>query len=192
MRRLLMAVALCAAGSAWGSPTQFVFDVNGSGFETYGAADTVHCPGGVCSTTGEALNWTGTLTVVTDDNADGIYGTDGLVSITLDSSLGDFTAHGAIDPFLQVGQIVTLAGGQVTALEGGYNTPDHLTTFMFDGRFGIDFSSVAACDQCDFSSATAVLTPASITAAVPEPSTYALMLAGLGVAGFVARRRRSA
>jgi hypothetical protein len=30
----------------------------------------------------------------------------------------------------------------------------------------------------------------SITAAVPEPETYALMLAGLGVLGFVARRRK--
>ena len=33
---------------------------------------------------------------------------------------------------------------------------------------------------------------ASISAAIPEPETYALMLAGLGVMGWVARRRRNA
>ena len=30
----------------------------------------------------------------------------------------------------------------------------------------------------------------TLTAAIPEPETYALMLAGLGVIGYVARRRR--
>jgi hypothetical protein len=32
----------------------------------------------------------------------------------------------------------------------------------------------------------------SITAAVPEPETYAMMMAGLGMIGFMARRRRAA
>jgi hypothetical protein len=30
----------------------------------------------------------------------------------------------------------------------------------------------------------------NITAAIPEPETYALMLAGLGAVGFMAKRRR--
>jgi hypothetical protein len=42
----------------------------------------------------------------------------------------------------------------------------------------------------DFSNLT--LFARDITTAVPEPETYALMLAGLGVMGFVARRRRPA
>jgi len=38
----------------------------------------------------------------------------------------------------------------------------------------------------------AVIDNVSVTAAVPEPETYAMLLAGLGMVGFIARRKRSA
>jgi len=86
------------------------------------------------------------------------------------------------NPFdLEVGDVVGLSGSIVSTLnyslfnEGSYN-----------------FSSVGP-----YSSSEAVLTD-GITfnvgpvSAVPEPSTYALMLGGLGLVGFMAARRRKA
>ena len=49
------------------------------------------------------------------------------------------------------------------------------------------FTPVAGA-SCGVSAVAAIGT---ITAAVPEPGTYALMLGGLGVMGFLARRRRA-
>ena len=40
------------------------------------------------------------------------------------------------------------------------------------------------------SSDTILLRTAATVAAVPEPETYAMLLAGLGLRGFVARRRQ--
>jgi len=51
----------------------------------------------------------------------------------------------------------------------------------------LSFQAVGASDSLGVS-----LDAVSLTAAVPEPETYALMLAGLGAIGFVARRRRTA
>ena len=74
----------------------------------------------------------------------------------------------------------------------GHNDPDrfwngvgkgHLTSFCPEAE-----SITKSTTACGFSQNVATVEFAVI--AVPEPQTYALMLAGLAVVGFVARRRR--
>jgi hypothetical protein len=84
--------------------------------------------------------------------------------------------------------------------------PSKLEGFSFgadlaDGRHTLwmandnDFDPANAGDNKFYvfavDSAALSYTPQDITAAVPEPETYALMLAGLGLVGFAARRKQS-
>lgn len=50
------------------------------------------------------------------------------------------------------------------------------------------FNSGSYRDQLQYTLTSVVLTP---TAPIPEPETYAMMLAGLGLLGFMARRKKS-
>lgn len=60
--------------------------------------------------------------------------------------------------------------------------------YMLDGNNGISSTKALVTPYAgDFTYAAGVLT--YTVAAVPEPSEYALMLAGLGMVGFMARRR---
>ena len=64
------------------------------------------------------------------------------------------------------------------------------TTMAFAGLSGSS-SSPFMLTLTGTAGATALYSGELTVKAVPEPETYALLLAGLGVLGFVARRRRS-
>lgn len=65
-------------------------------------------------------------------------------------------------------------------------TPLHLDP----GAYNLVVTGANSLDPASFSG-TLTVAGAGAVAAVPEPETYALMLAGLGAVGFVAARRRA-
>lgn len=81
---------------------------------------------------------------------------------------------------------VTIGGGPVYSFVGNMN--NHVTET-------INYHATATgLTQLTFTSAAsgysgAVIDNVAVTAAVPEPETYAMLLAGLGMVGFMARRK---
>jgi hypothetical protein len=99
---------------------------------------------------------------------------------TMQSSGRDGTAH--ID--------VTVAG-----ITTGYNVVNHSSSTVWAAPIALSFTANSTTTTLRFTNTEnayfhfAYVDGVSVTAAVPEPETYALMLAGLGLVGFVARRR---
>lgn len=78
---------------------------------------------------------------------------------------------------------LTLPGGRIV-IDAQRNTP--IEVINPDGQ--IDLASGAALQQLD----SALLSAApSIQPSIPEPETYAMLLAGLGLVGLAARRRKA-
>ncbi|SHM26995.1 choice-of-anchor C domain-containing protein [Duganella sacchari] len=73
----------------------------------------------------------------------------------------------------------------------GTGTPtNHSFTFTTGNSAGSQLLTFSSVGGDGYSGA--VLDNVSLTAAVPEPETYAMLVAGLGLLGFVARRRKQA
>lgn len=63
---------------------------------------------------------------------------------------------------------------------------------MYVGFTGVTFDRIGFLPQGPVGPYMAIDNLQFVTAAIPEPETYAMMLAGLGLMGFVARRRKRA
>lgn len=107
------------------------------------------------------VNGSGTTSAIGDQDLD-------FTSLTLQTSAG-----------VTLGTFVPLAGN--TDANEDYKLP---IMSLAAGSYKLVISGVNSPAAASYSGTFAV-TP------VPEPETYALMLAGLGAIGFVARRRRS-
>jgi hypothetical protein len=139
-------------------------------------------------TPGQPFDWSGTLTFETSAALDGTYisfpqaGYGQVTSFTLVTNKISYDLKNNGTSSAQIPPFVVLAGGEVTQLGFRYESfPDifvridgmnaRYSNILFDGFH---------------SAATGTLTP---VAAVPEPETYALLLAGLGaIAGQVRRK----
>ncbi|MEY2840235.1 MAG: hypothetical protein RJB60_2534, partial [Pseudomonadota bacterium] len=69
--------------------------------------------------------------------------------------------------------------------------PEGLKGYEHDGKYYLAWSSEGDSNIAGTGNRTTVFELASVNAAVPEPETYALMLAGAGVLGAMARRRKA-
>ena len=104
--------------------------------------------------------------------------------------LGPFAAGTPLDIVLQVIQT-----GNLFHTGPGAGNPDGFAhaaiTYNFGqpGRTGVGFEDMFGGGDMDYNDHNFSFT--NIQAAIPEPSTYALMFGGLGAIGFLARRRKA-
>ncbi len=109
-------------------------------------------------------------------------------------SKSDATGHGL---FTDLGDDFTLSfdsGAKATGLFViGLKQANRYSFYLFDGGTAgigtIDFNVLGVVSKQTDGLSHAVYLGNALTAPVPEPESYALMLAGLGVIGFIARRR---
>ncbi|NRT58132.1 PEP-CTERM sorting domain-containing protein [Sphaerotilus uruguayifluvii] len=96
----------------------------------------------------------------------------------LSSSVGLF---GTVNPDTLA---LATSGASLNAVTDWGSTPVHVT-YGFNGTAGTSYHLYFS----GFGTGV-VLDNVAVTAAVPEPETFAMMLAGLGAIGFMSRRRR--
>lgn len=111
---------------------------------------------------------------------------------TLDLELGSGFTLGS-GPLLQVGRRATLVGDLSLSFDSGFSFAAGTYTLLNAATLEGSFGQVSYTGLMAGYTANVLYTAGGVQlniAAVPEPETYALLLGGLAVVGFVARRRR--
>ncbi len=170
----------------------------------------------VAATVFAATSASAAVTVIdfNDGTAPGFSGDFGLFP---GAGVGGVAATVDGTPFLAVpsqgspsGTATYTAAGAITAFSFDWGTPDSYNTLVFRNGNGAaiatytgsgpaftgsyTFAAGTNIRTVDFSSSSKAfeIDNVSVTAPVPEPATWGLMLAGFGLVGFAARRRRTA
>ena len=180
MRGLLIAAAIAiASAGAIADPVTFKFDLTGTDYVSYDPEFCYpNCP------PDHSEPWVGTLSVTLANSLDGVYTDDSILAVTMATNELNWTTDGfgeSTAVYSAPHDFVTLAGGQIVAMSGGYASgPDkaQLATFTLNNAYYL--SGVGKSYRHD--QAGAILT-------IPEPSTYALMIGGLGLLATACRQR---
>jgi hypothetical protein len=132
---------------------------------------------------GASWAWTGTLAIVLDTAADGLYDNSHVLSFDMNSTVATFDwPDGGPIPFFV---FVNVAGGRMTSVGGRYyGTPDPDETLDFSGL------SVHYHHPLIFKSPETVGDAILIPLAVPEPAAWQMLLLGLGLAAAGGGARR--
>ncbi|MFL6700529.1 MAG: PEP-CTERM sorting domain-containing protein [Vitreoscilla sp.] len=166
---ILMPAVLCAPASALADAT-YEFRLSGEAEQP-----------------GTSWAWTGTLEIVLDTAADGLYDNIHILAFDMNSTVSTFDwPDGGPIPFFVY---VNVAGGRMTSVSGRYyGVPDPDETLDFTGL------SVHYYHPVIFKTPETVGDAILIPLAVPEPGAWQMWLLGLGLAaasGAVAKKPRA-
>lgn len=134
---------------------------------------------GIVSLSSQAASYSFNVDYTGSDVVTGLGGT--LWDGTFSGGLSNVRLDGATTG------VTTLVTGNLYSFSLATTDAHHVVSFDADGVFGKNFT---------FTANTAAGTPVTSTSAVnvtavPEPETYAMMLAGLGALGMIGRRRKA-
>jgi choice-of-anchor C domain-containing protein len=200
-----LAAPASAAGFANGS---FETNTCGVGVNSFGTVGT----GGTCIT-----SWTvgsGSVDLVRENYWDahhGEYSVDlagsvpGSITQIFDTVVGNIytvsywlsaNREGGNHPFKDGSVAVVIngnfiAGGSIVGVDGPSNANMQYRNYFFDFKATGNSTSLTFAAASDETAYGPVLDAVSVTNAVPEPATWAMMLLGFGAVGFGLRKRKA-